>query len=203
MRQSEPNIEGRRNMNGTEALLKHARNCRLLSRRLRIPAKSNWSRRVACNFRDGTEDELVKRRNGKLSAIDFALLDSVYFACAGLAEGYALLGKFGWIDEEKRAFHPVVETIIKLQRELKDDLAMLGLDQPPKVLSLTDCPVCGLSFFGQCKCALPSTIPTPAAEDRVQPPPAGAAMQSATGPEDRGPGVDSAKPPAAGEGEQT
>jgi hypothetical protein len=110
----------------------------------------------------------MQRRAGKLSAIDFALLDSIYFAVSGLAEGYALLGKHGWIDEDKRAFHPVVETIVKLQRELKDDLARLGLHEPPKPLSITDCPICGKSYFGECRCAIPSTVPAnvqPVAED--------------------------------------
>jgi hypothetical protein len=97
--------------------------------------RSEWSRRIACNFRDGTEDELIRQRAGKLTPADYALLDAIYFAAAGLAEGYALLGKHGWIDEDKRAFHPVVETLIKLQREMKDDLARLGLDAMPKIVS--------------------------------------------------------------------
>jgi hypothetical protein len=128
----------------------------MLSRRHRMPKTSHRSGRIAAKFRDGTEAELVQRRAGKLSAVDYAILDAVYFAACGLAEGYALLGKHGWIDEEKRSFHPVVETIIKLQRELKDDLARLGLDSPPKPLSITDCPACGKSYFGECTCPLPS-----------------------------------------------
>src|SRR5713101_2150937 len=123
MKQSEPDIAANRTQNGTVALLAAARQCRRLSRRVRVPKTSSWSGRIAAKFRDGVESELIDRRGvGKLTAADYAVLDSIYFAAAGLAEGYALLGSAGWIDTEKHAFHPAVETILKLQREMKDDL---------------------------------------------------------------------------------
>jgi hypothetical protein len=160
MKQSEVNVTAGRRQNGADSHLTAARKCRKLSRRLRVPKTSPWSARIGVQFRDGTEAELIQRRAGKLSAVDYAILDAVYFAVSGLAEGYALLGKHGWVDQEKRAFHPVVETIVKLQRELKDDLARLGLGTPPKPLSITDCPVCGLSYFGECICPNPAPART-------------------------------------------
>jgi len=80
MKTSEVNVTARRTQNGAESHLTAARKCRTLSRRHRIPKKSHWSGRIAAKFRDGTEAELIQRRAGKLSAVDYAILDAVYFA---------------------------------------------------------------------------------------------------------------------------
>jgi hypothetical protein len=94
-----------------------------------VPATSSWSARLGTQYRDGVYAELDERREGKLTAADYACLDSIYFAACGLAEAYALLGEVGWIDKPKRAFFPIVETVLKLQAVLKGDLERLGLDQ--------------------------------------------------------------------------
>ena len=69
-----------------------------------------------------------------LAPIDFACLDSIYFAVCGLAQGYGYLGVRGWIDEKQGGFRPAVESCLKLQRMVRENLAKLGLDKPPKEL---------------------------------------------------------------------
>jgi hypothetical protein len=69
----------------------------------------------------------------------------------------------------------------------------LRLDEALKPLSVTDCPQCGLSYFGECKCAIP---PAAAAGQPVAEDDAGQAISASDGQEVAGPAGDA----AAGQG---
>jgi hypothetical protein len=103
---------------------------------MRVPPGKGWAGRVAKAVRDSVMAELVKRRPDGITAHDFACLDSLYFAAAGLALGYGFLGVKGWIDEGKAAFYPITETCLKLQASIADTFKRLGLDEIPRAKTL-------------------------------------------------------------------
>lgn len=125
---------------GVSAAYNHAlvaKKCGLLSKRVRVPKERDWSARVGKQFRDGVMVELkAQRENEHLSALDWACLDSVYFAACGLAMGYEYLGVKGWIDEAKADFHPIVSTCTKLQRLIMENFRVLGLERKPHTLDV-------------------------------------------------------------------
>jgi hypothetical protein len=78
------------------------------------------------------ERAVKQKRESRLTAEDWLALDGIYFAGCGVALGYTLLAQVGWVDQDalkqgRLAYHPVVETILRLHRVLKEDYARLPL----------------------------------------------------------------------------
>lgn len=101
-----------------------------LAHRLRVPPEQAWAARLARQFREHVVSEVCQRRDGgELTSFDWAIVNSIFDAASGLALAYSFLGRRGWIDENEGAFHPVVETVFKLQKVMIDGFGRLGLDK--------------------------------------------------------------------------
>jgi hypothetical protein len=127
----------------------------------RLPVGAGYVQRLILQMRRGLEKALEERED-KTPVWSAAMVQS---ACRH--EARALLIQRKLVQENETL---TVDQYLAVLRDFSQAtdardrcLKGLKLDIPIGPRSITDCPICGRSYFGECRCAIPSTTTTPAA----------------------------------------